>query len=88
MTKKELAVRIAAASGGSQAKATDQIDLVMTAIKAALEAGEEVTIRGFGAWRPVTTAPRSGRNLRSGERVVIPSKKRIKFQSYMSEEEV
>lgn len=88
MTKKELAVYIAENADLSQAKAAEMIDLVVDSIRKNLEDGNEVTIRGFGAFKPVTSAPRSGRNLRTKERVVIPAKVRIKFKSYMSEHEV
>lgn len=88
MTKKELAVYIADNADLSQAKAAEMIDIVVDSIRKNLEDGNEVTIRGFGAFKPVTSAPRSGRNLRTKERVVIPAKVRIKFKSYMSEHEV
>lgn len=88
MTKKELAVYIADNADLSQAKAAEMIDIVVDSIRKNLEDGNEVTIRGFGAFKPVTSAPRSGRNLRTKERVVIPAKVRIKFKSYMEEKEV
>ena len=88
MTKKELAIRIAEKKDVSQAKAAEMIDSVVETIRETLEAGSEVTIRGFGAFKPVQSAARSGRNLRTKERVVIPSKVRIKFKSYMEETEV
>ena len=88
MTQKELAIRIAEKKDVSQAKAAEMIDSVVETIRETLEAGSEVTIRGFGAFKPVQSAARSGRNLRTKERVVIPSKVRIKFKSYMEETEV
>ena len=88
MTKKELANLIAESNDISQIKAAEAIDMVVTAMRSVLEDGEEVTIRGFGSFKPVQSAARSGRNLRTAERVVIPSKIRIKFKSYMEEEVV
>jgi DNA-binding protein HU-beta len=88
MTKKELAVYIAAQNTVSQTEAAKMVDLVVTAIREQLEQNQEVTIRGFGTFKPVTSAPRSGRNLRTQERVTIPAKVRIKFKSYMEEKEV
>ena len=85
MTKKELAVKIAIKDDISQVKAAEQIDSVIDTIREALSNGEEVTIRGFGSFKAVQSAPRSGRNLRTKERVVIPAKTRIKFKSYMEE---
>ena len=88
MTKKELATYIAGVNDVSQTAAATAIDMVVSAMRNILEDGEEVTIRGFGAFKPVRSAPRSGRNLRTKERVVIPAKTRIKFKSYMAEDEV
>ena len=87
MTKKELAIFIATKAEVSQAEAAKMVDLVVDSIREQLEQDQEVTIRGFGTFKPVTSAPRSGRNLRTQERVVIPAKVRIKFKSYMSEKE-
>lgn len=87
MTKKELAYHISEGASVSQTEAARMIDAVVDAIRGQLESGEEVTIRGFGTFKPVTSAPRSGRNLRTQERVVIPAKVRIKFKSYMTEKE-
>jgi len=88
MTKKELASIIAAEKDISQAKAAEMIDTVVDTIRVVLEDGEEVTIRGFGSFKPVVSAARSGRNLRTEERVIIPPKVRIKFKNYMEEKEV
>lgn len=88
MTKKELAVFIASRASVSQTEAARMVDEVVTAIREQLEQNQEVTIRGFGTFKPVTSAPRSGRNLRTQERVTIPAKTRVKFKSYMSEHEV
>ena len=88
MTKKELAVYIAAKNDVSQTEAAKMVDFVVTAIREQLEKDQEVTIRGFGTFKPVTSAPRSGRNLRTQERVTIPAKVRIKFKSYIEEKEV
>lgn len=88
MTKKELANSIAAVNDVSQAKATEMIDAVFETMRLALDNGEEITIRGFGSFKPVTSAARSGRNLRTKERVTIPPKVRVKFKSYMEEKEV
>ena len=88
MTKKELAIFIAESKDISQAKAAEMIDTVIDSIVDTLNQGNEVIIRGFGSLRPVTSAPRSGRNLRTKERVIIPAKRRIKFKSYMTEDEV
>jgi nucleoid DNA-binding protein len=88
MTKKELAINIANKCDISQANATAMIDMVMDSIRETLEEGEEVILRGFGSFKPVVSASRSGRNLRTQERVTIPAKVRIRFKNYMEEKEV
>lgn len=88
MTKKELASFIAIEKDISQTKALEMIDTVIESIRLTLDEGEEVVLRGFGSFRVAVSAPRSGRNLRTKERVIIPSKSRVKFKSYMNEPEV
>lgn len=88
MTKKDLAARVAEKCDISQTKATEIIDSTIDSIKEYLDNNEEVILRGFGTFKVVTSAPRSGRNLRTKERVTIPAKMRIKFKSYMQEKEV
>jgi DNA-binding protein HU-beta len=88
MTKKELALLISETNDISQTKASEMIDMVVGGIVNGLESGKDVTIRGFGSFKTVNTAARSGRNLRTQERVVIPAKARVKFKSYMEENEV
>lgn len=88
MTKRELVIALAEKNNLSQAKVTEMVDLVLFGIAEALLDGNEVTVRGFGTFKPVVSAPRSGRNLRTQERVVIPAKTRIKFKSYLEETEV
>lgn len=88
MTKKQLAAYISERDSVPQVEALRMIDIVMTSIKEKLEVGEEVILRGFGNFKVVQTAPRSGRNLRTQERVIIPAKSRVRFKSYINEEEV
>ena len=88
MTKKQLALYISERDSVSQVEAIRMIDIVASSIRETLELGEDITLRGFGNFKVIQTAPRSGRNLHTQERVIIPSKSRVRFHSYMNEEEV
>lgn len=41
---------------------------------------DDITIYGFGSFRHVDRAPRTGRNLATGEPIKIPAKTIIKFE--------
>lgn len=43
---------------------------------------EDVSLKGFGRWRVVERAPRQGRHPVTGERIHIPSKKKVVFSPY------
>lgn len=87
MTKKDLAAQMAAKADISISQALNMIDLVVQTIGENLVAeGDNITIRGFGAFEVKKAGPRSGRNLRTSERVIIPSKLRIKFRPYVQPE--
>ena len=88
MTKSELAILVSKKTDISQVKALEIVSAVMDSMRESLEQGDEVILRGFGTFIPVTSAPRSGRNMHTAERVVIPAKKRIRFYSYMDEKAV
>jgi nucleoid DNA-binding protein len=83
MTKKNLAEKLAALNGVSQAEALRAINMVIDGTRDAILEGNTVTFRGFGNFQKVLSGKRSGRNLKTGERVVIPEKSRVKFKSYM-----
>jgi len=83
MTKKDLVIRISNNLDISQSKVTEVVDSFIKEINETLTSGEEVTLRGFGSFSIVQGAARSGRNLKTGQRIVIESKPRIKFKNYM-----
>ena len=45
-----------------------------------LKAGDEIEIRGFGAFRIRSRNPRNGRNPKTGEAVAVPSKSVVYFK--------
>ena len=86
MTKKELAEAIGEQQNISHAEALRAINMVVDGARKAIQEGNVVTFRGFGSFERVLTAKRSGRNLRTGERVEIPPKFRVKFKNYMDDD--
>ena len=76
-----LVKRLAADTKVSEGDAGKQIDAVTEAIKAELQAGNEVTIRNFGRFYVQSRNAREGRNPKTGEKLQIPAKKYPKFAS-------
>lgn len=73
MTKQELAEVVAGKAGCTTKVATEVIDATMTSIKAAVMAGEEVTLRGFGSFKRKLVAEKQGRNITANTSMVIPA---------------
>lgn len=47
----------------------------------------EVTVRGFGRFSVVESAPREARNLKTGEKILVPARKKLKMKSYLDVKE-
>ena len=76
MTKSELIERLA--SHFSQLLAKDAelaVKMILDAMADALARGERIEIRGFGSFGLNYRPPRTGRNPKSGERVLVPEKR-------------
>lgn len=80
MNKKELVEKVAAATEGSQAQAGAALDAVLTEIATALEAGDQVTLPGFGTFEVRERSARSGRNPQTGEAIEIAASKAPAFK--------
>jgi DNA-binding protein HU-beta len=86
MNKTEMAMKLAKKSGLSQGKAAEILDLVFSAqpgkgvIATALDAGEKVTIPGFGTFATKQRGERLGRNPATGATITIPKKKYVTFK--------
>ena len=66
-------------TGMSKADAGRAVDAVFNRIGNALAAGNEATFVGFGTFKVVDVAERTGRNPQTGEVIVTPAKKKPKF---------
>ena len=80
MTKAEIAQQLAQATGLSQADTTAAIEGFIESVCQALSQGEHIEIRGFGTFKVVERAARTGRNPRAGTSVAIPRRKAPTFK--------
>jgi len=80
MTKADIAQLIARATGLTQTDTAAAIDGFIEAVTQALEEGDHVEIRGFGTFKVVERAARTGRNPRAGTHVEIPSRQAPVFK--------
>ena len=72
MTKADIAQQIARTTGLTQTDTAAAIDGFIEAVSQALEHGDRVEIRGFGTFKVVRRAARTGRNPRAGTHIQIP----------------
>lgn len=75
MNRSELIQALASKFDLNNGDAAESVKIVLEAIAERLEHGDHVEIRGFGSFHVVDRAERIGRNPKSGDLVVIPSKK-------------
>ena len=79
MNKQDLIKDIAERGEFTKADAEAALKAVQGAIAAALTRGDKITLPGFGTFKVVETAARTGRNPQTGEPVEIPAKRKVKF---------
>ena len=80
MVKHDIVTRVVNRTGLSKTKAEMAVETVFETMKRAMECGERIELRGFGVFN---TRPRKtgiGRNPRTGEEVVIPPGKAVRFK--------
>ncbi len=61
-------------------RATELVDAAFEIIKKALERGDQVLISGFGKFKVKFKWARKGRNPKTGERIVLDSRRIVNFQ--------
>ncbi len=81
MNKTELIDQIAASADISKAAAGRALDATVDAVKAALKAGDSVSLIGFGTFYVGERAARTGRNPRTGKTLTIAAAKTPKFRA-------
>ena len=80
MTKADIVRLIAQGTGLTKTDTAAVVDSFIEAVIEALENGEHIEIRGFGTFKVVTRAPRTGRNPRTGSEVKISSRRAPVFK--------
>lgn len=55
---------------------------VLDVIKESLNDGEDISIRGFGAFKVIKRAEKQARNIHLGTKITLPEKKVVKFKPY------
>ncbi|MBM6704648.1 HU family DNA-binding protein [Sutterella massiliensis] len=79
MNRLELVDRVAACNTASKAEVDRIIVSALEEIINAVRNGESVTLIGFGTFKAVDCAARTGRNPSTGEAIRIPAMKKPKF---------
>lgn len=80
MTKADIVRRIAQGTGLTKTDTSAVVDGFIQAVVDALENGEHIEIRGFGTFKAVSRAPRTGRNPRTGSEVKISRRRAPVFK--------
>ena len=86
MNKTEMAMKLAKKTNLSQGQAAEVLEVIFSAqprkglIATALDAGEKVTIPGFGTFSTRSRGERQGRNPATGATITIPAKKYVHFK--------
>ena len=74
MTKADIVNQISDASGLTKTDTAAVVEGLFASMISAIQKGEHIEIRGFGTFKVVTRAPRTGRNPKTGEVVRIPTR--------------
>ena len=74
MTKADIVAQIAEATGLTKTDTAVVVEGFLTSVISAMQRGEHIEIRGFGTFKVVTRASRTGRNPKTGEVVRIPQR--------------
>ncbi len=74
MTKADIVNRIADATGLPKTDTAIVVEGFLSSVADAMEHGEHIEIRGFGTFKVVARASRTGRNPKTGDVVKIPER--------------
>ena len=82
MLKIDLIAAIAAETGLTKTDAAKAIDSFINVVTAALKAGDDVRLRGFGTFMATDLPARQGRNPQTGEPIAVAASRRPRFFPY------
>ncbi|MGL5690418.1 MAG: HU family DNA-binding protein [Bacteroidales bacterium] len=80
MTKKEIANKISEQFEMTKTAGNEIVNAVFSTIQNELEAGNDVSIHGFGTFKKVHKAAKKCRNPRTGEELMTEPKDVVKFK--------
>jgi len=80
MNRAELVNEVAERTGSKKAEVSRIVNAVFEVMRDAFRAGERVTIVGFGSFRIVDRAARTGRDPKTGKPIEIPARKVVRFK--------
>ena len=80
MTKADIVRQIAQEIGLTKTDVAAVVDGFIESVIESLQQGDHIEIRGFGTFKSVTRAPRTGRNPRTGSEVKISSRRAPVFK--------
>ena len=80
MTKADSVRQIAQETGLTKTDVAAVVDGFIESVIESLQQGDHIEIRGFGTFKSVTRAPRTGRNPRTGSEVKISSRRAPVFK--------
>ena len=80
MIKQDIVTRVSTRMSITKVKAELAVDSVFRALKAAMQNGERIELRGFGVFVVKPRKSGVGRNPRTGREVPIPPGKTVRFK--------
>lgn len=80
MTKKDIALKVADATGIRQITVKKVLQGIFDCIIESLLRDEKIELRNFGVFKIKTRKPRIGRNPRTGQTVPVPTRKVVVFK--------
>ena len=81
MNKGDLINKVAESAGLTKTQAEAAVNTVFDSITETLQAGEKVTLIGFGTFSAAHRAERQGRNPATGKTITIAAKTNAKFKA-------
>lgn len=79
MNKQQLIDEIAANGGISKPEAAAALNVVLDTLIRRVVSGDAVSVTGFGTLQAVTTPAHRARNPQTGNTVLVPARKKVKF---------
>lgn len=80
LTKAHIVDRVYGRTQVTKKEAADYVNEILEVMKEALEEGEEIKLSGFGKFEVRKKGERIGRNPRTGDEIVIPERKVLRFK--------